>query len=209
MANEAARTCRSGTTRAAVHSGCRCQTDVLATDVGPMTALLSRSDFRCALDVPGLQGCGAVLLADIDQFVFVNAVLDHVVGDQLLQSIAEVVRSVLPPGAIASRYGGNQFCIHVGHADGAAALAERLRSAVHDLFYTQRAEVRGGAERAGVEQPRASGLFTLSIGWAAVPLERQPLEAINLAFAACLQAKAAGGNRVVGIARGLEADGTD
>jgi GGDEF domain-containing protein len=92
-----------------------------------MTGLLSRSDFRCALEVPSLRGCGAVLLADIDQFVFLNAVLDHVVGDQMLQS----------------------------------------------------------------------------------PLQRQPLEAIDLALAACSQAKAAGGNRIFGIAPGLEGDGKD
>jgi diguanylate cyclase (GGDEF)-like protein len=174
-----------------------------------MTGLLSRADFRCALAVPGLRGRGAVLLADIDQFVFLNAVLDHVVGDQMLQSIAEVVRSALPPGAKASRYGGNQFCIYVTHTGGAAALAEQLRASVDELFKAQRAEVRAGAERAGVVHPRASGLFTLSVGWAAVPLQGQPLEAIDLALAACSQAKAAGGNRVVGITPGLKADGED
>lgn len=200
---------RRGTAPVALCPACRSEAKVLATVFDPMTGLMSRADFRCALEVPGLQGRGAALLADIDQFVFVNAVLDHVVGDQMLQSIAEVVRSVLPPGAIVSRYGGNQFCIHVPHAGGAAALAEQLRASVDELFEAQRAELRAGVERAGVVQPRASGLFTLSIGWAAVPLQRQPLEAIDLALAACSQAKAAGGNRVVGIAPGLEADGKD
>lgn len=75
----------------------------------------------------------AVLYLDLDHFRRVNDTLGHGVGDQVLQAVAQQIRSVLRDSEdMAFRYNGDEFVVlmpRVDDADEAAGFARRLLDA--------------------------------------------------------------------------------
>ncbi|GHS89750.1 hypothetical protein FACS189487_10580 [Campylobacterota bacterium] len=73
----------------------------------------------------------ALLFFDIDFFKRINDVYGHECGDMVLQSFGSMLKSLLPAGAAAGRYGGEEFaallCASLGEA---AAIAEKIRSEI-------------------------------------------------------------------------------
>ncbi|HEX2257922.1 MAG TPA: EAL domain-containing protein [Afifellaceae bacterium] len=53
----------------------------------------------------------ALIWIDLDRFKEVNDGYGHAVGDQVLKSVAERLRSDLPDRAVASRFGGDEFVV--------------------------------------------------------------------------------------------------
>ena len=53
----------------------------------------------------------AVLYVDLDGFKLVNDSLGHEVGDRLLELVAERLQSIVPPGSLVSRHGGDEFLV--------------------------------------------------------------------------------------------------
>lgn len=74
---------------------------------------------------------GALLLIDIDHFKQVNDLHGHDAGDRLLLALSDLIRGVLPHGALAARLGGDEFVILLRNASGTAAqvLGLELREA--------------------------------------------------------------------------------
>ncbi|MCJ7956546.1 GGDEF domain-containing protein [Pseudomonas sp. RGB] len=105
----------------------------------PLTALYNRR----ALDVraPQLlaqvspQQPGALLLIDIDNFKLVNDLYGHTAGDRLLIALSEMIRTVVPEGALAARLGGDEFVILLTKASTAqiVELGSRLREQFRQL----------------------------------------------------------------------------
>ncbi|VVP67898.1 hypothetical protein PS918_00648 [Pseudomonas fluorescens] len=103
----------------------------------PLTTLYNRR----ALEVraPRLLGDvssarpGALLLIDIDNFKLVNDLYGHTAGDRLLVALSEMIRSVLPDGALAARLGGDEFVILLKQASRAQIVA--LGSELRDRFH--------------------------------------------------------------------------
>ncbi len=82
----------------------------------PLTGLANRFHFESKLEAAGVrardQRLGyAVLFVDLDGFKHINDTLGHSVGDALLREVAERIRSILPPGDFAARFGGDEFAI--------------------------------------------------------------------------------------------------
>lgn len=77
---------------------------------------------------------GALLLIDIDNFKLVNDLYGHTAGDRLLVTLSEMIRSVLPPGALAARLGGDEFVILLSNAstEGIVGLGNTLRDLFHN-----------------------------------------------------------------------------
>lgn len=77
----------------------------------------------------------SVLILDIDHFKAVNDTYGHAVGDEVIRSVAEVIRSQVRRVDIAARYGGEEFVVLLEDtsADGAYLFAERLRARVEAL----------------------------------------------------------------------------
>jgi diguanylate cyclase (GGDEF)-like protein len=100
----------------------------------------------------------SVLLIDIDFFKRVNDTHGHLVGDDVLTEIAELLQRAVRAVDVVARYGGEEFVIVLPEtgAVGAASFAERIRELVEAKTF--------------VQTPDGTGLhITASIGVATFP----------------------------------------
>jgi diguanylate cyclase (GGDEF)-like protein len=65
----------------------------------------------------------AVLMIDLDHFKRINDSRGHDAGDRALVFIARALQAAVRPGDLVGRYGGEEFCVLMTHADDAAANA--------------------------------------------------------------------------------------
>lgn len=74
----------------------------------------------------------SVFLFDIDHFKQINDKYGHLVGDEVLRSTADIVRSKLRRTDILARYGGEEFTIYLPHTnrEQAELLADRIMHAI-------------------------------------------------------------------------------
>ncbi|MFQ5471713.1 MAG: diguanylate cyclase, partial [Dehalococcoidia bacterium] len=74
----------------------------------------------------------AVIMADLDLFRNINNSVGHLAGDEVLQAVSELLRSLLRGDDIAGRFGGEEFVILLRNSDAETAqrVTERLRAAV-------------------------------------------------------------------------------
>jgi len=129
----------------------------------------------------------AVLMADVDYFKKYNDTYGHDVGDKVLRQVAEALSGGLRPGDFVARYGGEEFVLvlPLTEAEGALAVAERLRAAVAAT------EVTHGD---GQTSSRVTICIGVATGIASRTAAPQPL--VTLADGALYEAKRAGRNRV-------------
>ncbi len=80
----------------------------------------------------------SVCLCDLDQFKQVNDTHGHIMGDQVLEAFARVVREEIRTEDIAGRLGGDEFCIIFPYAgaDFAALCLERIRRKFNAIPFT-------------------------------------------------------------------------
>ncbi|MEP6815081.1 MAG: EAL domain-containing protein [Marmoricola sp.] len=118
-------------------------------DHDPLTGLANRRRFAAELD-RHLEFCrryghrGAMLLMDLDHFKEVNDTLGHSAGDQLIVSVATLLRQAVRSNDIVARLGGDEFAILLQEVDrrGAELVADtvvaRIREHVRTLDRTRR-----------------------------------------------------------------------
>ncbi|MDQ0161048.1 sensor domain-containing diguanylate cyclase [Aeribacillus alveayuensis] len=75
---------------------------------------------------------GVFILVDIDNFKQINDTYGHQVGDEILRQVANIIKSNIRKGDIASRWGGEELAIYLPRADMETGLrvAERLVKSV-------------------------------------------------------------------------------
>ncbi|WP_070156209.1 GGDEF domain-containing protein [Sphingobium phenoxybenzoativorans] len=99
----------------------------------PLTGLLNRRGFWDAVALRERRGKvpGCVVICDIDHFKRINDAHGHAVGDAVITAFAATIRADLPPGAIAARFGGEEFLIHLPRTrpDEAVGFAQAVRRA--------------------------------------------------------------------------------
>lgn len=88
----------------------------------------------------------AVLFLDLDRFKVINDSLGHMVGDQLLTTLARRLQDCLRPGDTVARLGGDEFTMLLdgANAEAATVVAERVqddlarpfRVGEHEVFTT-------------------------------------------------------------------------
>jgi two-component system, cell cycle response regulator len=159
-----------------------------------LTGLWNRAAFMDLLEIEldrahRSHGMTGLLMLDVDQFKSINDTFGHLVGDAVLQEVAQRVREAVRRCDFAGRYGGDEFCI---------ALPD-----YHGVQLRQRAEsIRLAISRRPVATDTLSTPITLSIGAVVADgSERSATELIAAADIALYSAKNAGRNRTVYCAR--------
>ncbi|MFB9441484.1 GGDEF domain-containing protein [Dactylosporangium vinaceum] len=143
----------------------------------PLTALANRRRLDDEL-AGGVEG-HAIALIDVDHFKQVNDRYSHQTGDEVLRTLAALLRTGCRTGDTAARYGGEEFAVLFRDLPDAEAVeaAARIRHLVEQYPWST----------------VAPGLtITVSIGVASGP------DLLALADLRLYQAKHAGRNRVVG-----------
>jgi len=69
----------------------------------------------------------AVLMIDLDHFKQINDTGGHAAGDRALVFVARALEAAVRPGDLVGRYGGEEFCVLMNHAENAAANAFDVR----------------------------------------------------------------------------------
>jgi diguanylate cyclase (GGDEF)-like protein len=125
----------------------------------------------------------AILLADIDHFKEINDQHGHIVGDQVLKYIADLLQHGLRQSDIAVRWGGEEFLLLLNDCDLVEAhrIAENLRQKVASTPI----EVNG-----------QTIVATVSIGLSQYIEMEPPTYTVSRADAALYAAKNGGRNRV-------------
>lgn len=127
----------------------------------------------------------SIFMLDIDFFKQINDRHGHLVGDEVLKSLAGVCRDNLRTVDLVGRFGGEEFAVLLPETDDAAAaeVAERLRLAVENVQLTL------------ADGPPAN--YTISIGIASLSSEYDDIDhLLNIADKALYAAKNSGRNRV-------------
>ncbi len=123
----------------------------------------------------------SVLVGDVDHFKQYNDAFGHPAGDEVLKSIADIMRESTREGDCCARYGGEEFVIVLPDTVVSAALevAEQIRARVAAQRFSGRK-------------------ITLSIGVAGFPEDADDAEAIiAVADEALYQAKREGRDRTI------------
>jgi len=124
-----------------------------------------------------------VALIDVDHFKRVNDNFSHMVGDQVLRQIADIVRENCRPTDVAARYGGEEFALVLSGMvrDVGARVCERLRDRIEQFDW---ATIRTGLA------------VTVSIGLTADVCPADLKEALARADSCLYAAKNGGRNQV-------------
>jgi diguanylate cyclase (GGDEF)-like protein len=129
----------------------------------------------------------ACIMTDIDRFKSINDRFGHLMGDEVLKSVAAILGDGLREHDLLCRYGGEEFCIVLpdSSVDQAERVAQRLREQI---------ERKGNTNVRAIEPPTV----TSSFGVAVLAAEDADLAAlIERADQALYAAKEGGRNRVV------------
>ncbi len=82
------------------------------------------------------------IVLDVDRFKRINDTCGHAAGDGVLRAIADIARREVRTSDLLARLGGEEFCVLCPETDaqGAVAVAERIRHAVEQFVFKADAE---------------------------------------------------------------------
>ncbi|MFO1339046.1 MAG: diguanylate cyclase [Burkholderiaceae bacterium] len=106
----------------------------------PLTGLLNRAGFERCVDRLTQEGRGpalGLLYIDLDRFKPVNDAHGHLVGDRLLQQVAQRLSGLVRPTDAVARLGGDEFAmllVDVGTQGHAEAVAAKVVAALATPF---------------------------------------------------------------------------
>jgi diguanylate cyclase (GGDEF)-like protein/putative nucleotidyltransferase with HDIG domain len=131
----------------------------------------------------------ALIMADLDLLRDINNTYGHLVGDQVLEGVADVFRAELRHYDVPARFGGEEFAILLPETglDEALEIAERIRRAVAARIFD-------------VETANEPVRVTVSMGVSCFPDDgKDPSQLLHHADLAVYRAKLQGRNRVLGV----------
>ena len=127
----------------------------------------------------------AVAMIDIDHFKKINDTYGHDIGDKVIITLADILRSSTSPRDVVARFGGEEFCIVLKNINRYSAqdILERIRSEVENYSFS-------------VDKDKYIK-FTISIGALLHNDEDELEETINEADMMLYKAKNGGRNQIV------------
>lgn len=156
-----------------------------------LTGLLNRRSFEQEidglLDLPNASAC--LIIADIDKFKVFNDKHGHTLGDQVLKAVGKRLAISCSNGALAFRYGGEEFAVLLPKSsiERAHEMAEKIRLSIERLIIKDR---KSGEKVANI---------TCSFGVAPLLKGKDAVDSINLADERLYNAKQQGRNQVVSV----------
>ena len=129
----------------------------------------------------------SVAMLDIDYFKNFNDTYGHPAGDNVLKTIAKLLRSNIRKIDIAARYGGEEFALILieTNKNSAAIVANKIKKLIEEHPFLH-------------EETQPNGKLTISMGIASFPEDTQnPENLVTLADKRLYKAKAQGRNRVI------------
>lgn len=155
----------------------------------PLTRLLNRGSLNNTLQremkmYERSQSPLSLIVMDIDDFKQINDQSGHLVGDDVLRAVADIISQTIRETDVAFRIGGEEFLVLMTNTDtnGANTLAERLREQVESCHISHKGELVH---------------FTVSLGIAQYRDNETQHELIARADQAMYQAKRTGKNKVI------------
>ncbi len=108
----------------------------------PLTGVYHRGALTDQLQAMlGTSVPGSVAMIDVDNFKAINDSEGHVVGDRILRRVVEEICTLVRPGDVVGRYGGDEFCI-LSPGTSVSRLVERLSTLGAERVVTARTEER-------------------------------------------------------------------
>ena len=175
----------------------RCQSLHEKATKDPMTQVANRAEFDrvhamfAATHQQQKVPC-AMMICDLDRFKLVNDTYGHQAGDEVIRSMANLLKSFCRPGDLVARYGGEEFVMLCADCDNTAATrrAEEIRKRLAQL-----------------QQPKMDGrAATVSFGVTEIQPGDTPETMLRRADRALLMAKSRGRNQVVQLGAGADGD---
>ncbi|MNO85492.1 putative diguanylate cyclase YcdT [compost metagenome] len=156
-----------------------------------LTALFNQRAFQTVLEqhwTHRKQSPLSTILIDIDYFKHFNDTNGHLLGNQVLIQLADVIKSSIDNQDLAFRFGGEEFVVLLPSTSKEAAVqvAERIRMNVENTSFP-----------CGEKQP--AGRLTISLGVASTEEMQSSIafDLVDIADRALYRAKEAGKNKVV------------
>lgn len=157
----------------------------------PLTKVFNRKFFDDTLSKAMLdeanQGTLALLLVDIDHFKVFNDTHGHVVGDQVLRVVGNILQSNIKGKDTVARYGGEEFGIILPETS--LQMADQLANTIRRSVMAKELLKKSTSENLG--------RITLSIGVAVLRRGDTPESLIARADQGLYAAKRSGRNRVI------------
>jgi diguanylate cyclase (GGDEF)-like protein len=172
----------------------RCQSLHEKATKDPLTQVANRAEFDRVHEMfvaahQQRQLSCSLVICDLDRFKQTNDTFGHQAGDEVICSLAAVLKTACRAGDLVARYGGEEFVVLFADCDGhsAACRAEEIRKSLAQL-----------------PQPKMEGrTATASFGVTEIQPGDSPETMLRRADRALLEAKAKGRNRVVLLGTGL------
>lgn len=112
------------------------------------TGLLNKETFRYEVETylseRNRDVTDAFVLIDIDDFKLVNDRFGHLVGDETINGLAQLIKEIFRDGELCGRFGGDEFVVFIQHINDVARLeemVETLRERFADIGFGKNSNV--------------------------------------------------------------------
>ena len=175
----------------------RCQSLHKKATKDPMTQVANRAEFDRVHEMfveahQQQQVPCSLLICDLDKFKLVNDTYGHQAGDDVIKSLANLLKNSCRPGDLVARYGGEEFVVLCADCDNASAArrADQIRRTL-----------------SRISQPKMGGRkAAVSFGVTEIQPGDTPETMLRRADRALMLAKERGRNRVVQLGTGPGSD---
>jgi diguanylate cyclase (GGDEF)-like protein len=155
-----------------------------------LTTLSNRRHFETLLQesletVPDEEVQMCLMLIDIDNFKSINDTYGHAAGDTVLSHVANLLKTIMRPGDLTARYGGDEFVVQM--------------NCTPEIGRKRAQDIRTAVEQSGIfwQEQRISVTVSIGVLYTRANAIRDIDNLMRLADAAMYEAKNSGRNRVV------------